>query len=42
MQKVEGSSPFIRSPLSLTPVRVGAYADEDPDVLVTSELEERG
>lgn len=28
--------------LSLTPVRVGADADEDRDVLVTSELEERG
>jgi hypothetical protein len=28
--------------LSLTPVRVGAYGGEDRDVLVASELEERG
>ncbi|MCA1697661.1 MAG: hypothetical protein LC790_01655 [Actinobacteria bacterium] len=28
--------------LSLTPVRVGAFADSDRDVLVASELEEHG
>jgi len=28
--------------LSLTPVRVGAFADSDRQVLVASELEERG
>jgi hypothetical protein len=28
--------------LSLTPVRVGAYGDQERDVLVASELEERG
>lgn len=28
--------------LSLTPVRVGAYGDQNRDVLVASDLEERG
>jgi hypothetical protein len=28
--------------LSLTPVRIGAYGDQERDVLVASELEERG
>jgi hypothetical protein len=28
--------------LSLTPVRVGAFSDRDVDVLIASELEERG
>lgn len=28
--------------VSLTPVRVGAYGDQERDVLVASELEERG